>query len=210
MASSDFQQLRNTTKWLVIIFMVIGISALHLYISRNYEKSHILAREMYFLPIILCAFWFGLRGAILTSLTITAFYFTYSLLNWHGFSTDDWNRLLEIALYNIIAITIGILQDRQRARAREKLEVIQALAGTVAHEMNSPLFVAIANLELLQDDFDQNSEPYMEIENIIKNLKIIKVLIKKISQLKRVIPKDYDGTSMIVDLDKSSAPTSKI
>merc|ERR1711941_217418 len=140
--------------------MVIGISALHLYISRNYEKSHILAREMYFLPIILCAFWFGLRGAILTSLTITAFYFTYSLLNWHGFSTDDWNRLLEIALYNIIAITIGILQDRRRARAREKLEVIQALAGTVAHEMNSPLFVAIANLELLQDDFDQNSEPY--------------------------------------------------
>ena len=208
MASSDFQQLRNTTKWLVIIFMVIGISALHLYISRNYEKSHILAREMYFLPIILCAFWFGLRGAILTSLTITAFYFTYSLLNWHGFSTDDWNRLLEIALYNIIAITIGILQDRQRARAREKLEAIQALAGTVAHEMNSPLFVAIGNLELLQDDFDQNSEPYMEIENIIKNLKIIKVLIKKISQLKRVIPKDYDGTSMIVDLDKSSAPTS--
>ena len=42
-------------------------------------------------------------------------------------------------------------------------------------------------------------------ENIIKNLKIIKVLIKKISQLESVITKDYDGTSMIVDLDKSSA-----
>jgi signal transduction histidine kinase len=205
MASIDSQQLRNTKKMLVIAIMVIGITALHLYISRNYDKSHILAREMYFLPIIVSAFWFGLRGAILTSMIITAFYLPYSLLNWQGFSTDDLNRLLEILLYNIVAITMGILQDRHRARAREKLEVIQALAGTVAHEMNSPLFVAIGNLELLQGDFDQNSEPYLEIENIIKNLKIIKVLIKKISQLESVITKDYDGTSMIVDLDKSSA-----
>lgn len=207
MASIDSLQLRNTKKLLVIVLMVIGISALHLYISRNYEKSHILAREMYFLPIIISAFWFGLRGAVLTSLSITAFYLTYSLLNWQGFSADDLDRLLEIALYNIVAITMGILQDRQRERAREKLEVIKALAGTVAHEMNSPLFVAIGNLELLQDDFDQDSEPYLEIKNIIKNLNIIKALIKKISQLERVITKNYDATSRIVDLDKSSSST---
>jgi signal transduction histidine kinase len=207
MTPSYSKQLRNRKKVLVIVFMVIGISALHLYLSRNFEKTHIIAREMFFLPIIFSAFWFGLRGALLTSMAITAFYLTYSLLNWQGFSNDDLNSLLEIALYNIVAITMGVLQDRQRERAREKLEVVKALAGTVAHEMNSPLFVAIGNLELLQDDFDENSEPYLAMENIIKNLKIIKVLIHKISQLEKVVTKNYDSTSKVVDLDKSSSLT---
>ena len=81
----------------------------------------------------------------------------------------DLDRLLEIAMYNIVAITVGFLQERQKAGTREKLESIKALAGTVAHEMNSPLFVAIGNLELLQDDFGKDTGPYLEIKNILKN-----------------------------------------
>jgi signal transduction histidine kinase len=207
MTLSYSKQLQNRKKVLVIVFIIIGISALHLYLSRNFGKTHILAREMFFLPIIFSAFWFGLRGALLTSMTITAFYLTYSLLNWQGFSNDDLNSLLEIVLYNIVAITMGILQDRQRERAREKLEVVKALAGTVAHEMNTPLFVAIGNLELLQDEIDENSESYLTMKSIVKNLKIIKNLIHKISQLERVVTKNYDTTSLVVDLDKSSSLT---
>ncbi|MBU0664438.1 MAG: hypothetical protein KJ990_07845 [Proteobacteria bacterium] len=102
-----------------------------------------------------------------------------------------------------MAVTTGFLQDRQKAHAREKLESIKALAGTVAHEMNSPLFVAMGNLELLQDDFEQDSEPYREMEGIKSNLNKLKTLVKRISQLEEVVTRDYDGTSRIVDLDKS-------
>ncbi len=190
---------------LTIVLMVIGISGLHLFVSRDFEKGHILARELYFLPIILSAFWFGLRGAVITALSITAFYLTYSAFHWRGFTPDDLDRLLEICLFNIVAVTTGFLQDRQKAHAREKLESIKALAGTVAHEMNSPLFVAMGNLELLQDDFEQDSEPYRELEGIKSNLNKLKTLIKRISKLEEVVTRDYDGTSRIVDLDKSSS-----
>lgn len=203
MASTNIQQYRDKQRMLIVVLMTIGISGLHLLFPHNFEKSHILARELYFLPIILSAFWFGLRGAVMTALTVTAFFLIYSALHWHDFSADDLDRLLEIALYNIVAITMGVLQDRQKARAREKLESVKALAGTVAHEMNSPLFVAIGNLELLQDDFGQDSEPYLEMKNIINNLNQLKNLIKRISQLEEVVTRDYDGTSKIVDLDKS-------
>lgn len=199
------QQLWNRKKVLVILLMVIGITGLHIFISGNYEKTHAVARELYYLPIILSVIWFGLRGAIMTSLSITVLYLAFSVSEWRGFSGDDMNRLLEILLFNIVAVIMGILQDRQRERNREKLEVIKALAGTVAHEMNSPLFVAIGTLEVLQENFAQGSEPYQEIDHTMKNLKQLKSLIKKISQLEEVVTKSYHGTSKIVDLDRSSS-----
>ncbi|VAW38649.1 Signal transduction histidine kinase [hydrothermal vent metagenome] len=203
MVSISIKQCRNKKKLLIILLMVVGISGVHLFISRDYEKSHILARELYFLPIILSAFWFGLQGAVITVLSISVFYLSFSALHWQGFRPDDLERLLEIGLFNIVAITTGYLQDKQQARTREKLGAIKALAGTVAHEMNSPLFVALGNLELLQDDFDHASEPYQELEGIKTNLKELRNMIKKISQLREIVTKDYDGTSRIVDLEKS-------
>lgn len=206
MTSMNIQRHRDKQQLLIVVLMTIGISGLHLLCPHSFEKSHILARELYFLPIILSAFWFGLRGAVITSLSITAFYLSYSVAGWRGFSADDLDRLLEILLFNIVAVTMGVLQDRQKARAREKLESVKALAGTVAHEMNSPLFVAIGSLELLQDDFDEDSGPYLEMRNILNNLNQLKTLIKRISRLEEVVTRDYDGTSKIVDLDKSFPP----
>ncbi len=187
--------------------MVLGISGMHIFLPHDFPKTHVVARELYFLPVILSAFWFGLRGALITSLSITAFYFTYTVFYWQGFSPDDLDRLLEIFFFNAVAIITGFLQDRQKAHAREKLESIKALAATVGHEINSPLFVAMGNVELLQDDFDQNSETYEELEGIRVSLKEIKVLVKKISRIEEVVTRDYDGTSRIVDLGKSSTGT---
>jgi len=190
-------------KLLTIICMVIGISALHLFVSRDFEKGHIIARELYFLPIILGAFWFGLRGAVITAMSITLFYLTYSIAHWQGFTSNDLDRLLETGLFIIIAVTTGFLRDRQQKEAEEKLASIKALTGTVAHEINSPLFVAMGTLDLLQDDFAGESVTYQEIASVLKNLREIKVLVQKISSIEEVVTMDYDGTATIVDLDKS-------
>jgi len=204
MISQTDQRTEDRWKMVAIILLVLGISGLHLFISRDFEKGHIIARELYFLPIILSGFWFGLRGGIITSLAITLFYLPYSALYWRGFTPDDLDRLLEITLFNIVAVAVGLLQDRQRKRTREKLESIRAMAATVAHEMNTPLFVATGTLELLQDDFAEDSEAYAEINSVMKSLHELKEMITKISHIENVVTKDYDGTSMIVDIDKSS------
>ena len=198
----------NIQKMLIIAVMVLGISGMHILLPHDFPKTHVVARELYFLPVILSAFWFGLRGALITSLSITTFYFTYSIFHWQGFTPDDLDRLLEIFFFNAVAIITGFLQDRQRAHAREKLESIKALAATVGHEINSPLFVAMGNVELLQDDFEEESETYGELEGIRTNLKEIKGLVKKISLIEEVVTRDYDGTTRIVDLGKSSPETS--
>ena len=190
-------------KVLIIVAMVASITLLHLSFSHDSTRSHVVARELYFLPVILSGFWFGLRGGLLTALAVAAFYLPYSLFHWHGLTADDLDRILEILLFFVVGIIVGVLQDRQRTRAREKIEALQAMAGSVAHEMNSPLFVAMGTLELLQDDFDKDSEPYLELQNTLKNLQELKDLIRKISRIDRFNPKDYDGSSVILDLTDS-------
>lgn len=79
------------------------------------------------------------------------------------------------------------------------------MAATVAHELNTPLFVATGTLEFLHEEFDKDSEAYIEIECVIRNLRILKEVIKKISYIETVATQDYDGTSTIVDIEKSLA-----
>ncbi len=190
-------------RFAVLFIMVAGISLLHLIFSHEFEKTHIVARELYFLPIIISAFWFGLRGSLATSLAITLFYLAYAVFYWRGFAPSDLDRLVEIGLFNVVAVIVGSLQDRQRAHAREKLESIRALAATVGHEINSPLFVAMGNVELLREDFAKDSQPRGELDDIHASLGEIRDLVKKIAGIEEVVTRDYDGTSRIVDLDES-------
>jgi two-component system sensor histidine kinase HydH len=54
----------NKVKMALIAFMVVGISSLHYGTDHSHRYLHIFYRELYFLPIVLAAFWFGLRGAL--------------------------------------------------------------------------------------------------------------------------------------------------
>ena len=74
------------------------------------------------------------------------------------------------------------------------------MAGTVAHELNTPLQVVLGSSQLLQDDFEPESEAYEELRNIINNLKIISQLVKKISFLDQFTLKQYEGETKIVDI----------
>jgi hypothetical protein len=62
------------TKFTLIVILVAGISLLHYVTDQSRYHYHVFYGELYFLPIVLAGLWFGLRGALPTSLGITAFY----------------------------------------------------------------------------------------------------------------------------------------
>jgi signal transduction histidine kinase len=183
---------------------VTGISLLHLFTKQSLYHLHVFYRELYFLPLILAGFWFGLRGALATAFSITAVYFIYTLIQWQGFSPDDFDKLLEIGLFNIVATVAGTLRDREKEREKEKLEGIVSMAGGVSHEMNTPLFSALGTAQLLKEELDSKSENYKDVQTIITNLQEMSWLIKKISRIDRIEMKDYVGNSRIIDIEKSS------
>lgn len=193
---------KSNIKILFIVILVGAIGSLHYSTQHSQIYHHIVYRELYFLPLILGGFWFGLRGGLITSFSIVASYMPFVILRWDSFSPDDLDKSIEIILFIVVAVLVGTLRDREKTRMREKIEGVKAMAGTVAHELNTPLQVVLGNSQLLQEEFDSSTETHVELQGIINNLRKMDQIIKKISFIDRVELKDYVGNTKILDTEK--------
>jgi signal transduction histidine kinase len=158
------EQKYNQARILIVAILVVAISFLHYFTKMYQAYYHIFYRELYFLPLILSGFWFGLRGGVITSLSITALYLPFTLINWQG-SPDDFAKILEILLFNIVATGFGFISDRERSQgkarieaerlAREQAESADRLKSDflsiVSHELRTPLVSIIGYNDLLLD-----------------------------------------------------------
>ncbi len=187
-------------KIFLIIVLVTVTTILHFATKQSQFYYHIVLRELYFLPIMLGAFWYGVRGGLFTSLGISSVYIPLVVMHWQGFSPEDLDKFLEIILFSVVAIVMGILSDREKAREREKQESILAMAGTIAHELNTPLQIVLGGSQLLQDDFEPESTTHKELQDIINNTRTIQEAINKISQLDQFVLKQYAGDTKIIDI----------
>jgi signal transduction histidine kinase len=133
-------------KWTLLVLLVAGITFLHYNADQGRYYFHVFYGELYFLPIVLAAFWFGLHGALLTSVTISASYLPFIFLHWQSFSPNDLDEILTLLLYNGLAVLAGVLRDRETA-ARERLLQAENLAvmgrslAAAAHDMKMPLML---------------------------------------------------------------------
>ncbi len=84
-----------------------------------------------------------------------------------------------------------------------KLQGIVELAGTVAHEINSPLFVALGTAQLLIEESDQ-SPIINELGIIIRNLQQISDLTKKMTSMTGFVSRDYVGASRLLSFTDDS------
>ncbi len=121
-------------------------------------------------------------------------------MNWQNFSPDDLDKVLELLFFNVVAVVLGAMKDMERKRQREKEEAISAMAGTIAHELNTPVQIILGSAQLLQEEFQEDSEQYKELEIIIENTQAIVKVIRKISLLDRFVFKKYAGKDEIFDL----------
>ncbi|MBM9535769.1 GAF domain-containing protein [Desulfobulbus alkaliphilus] len=100
----------------------------------------------------------------------------------------------------VVEIIRDITSERMLAEEkmeRGKLQGVVELAGTVAHEINTPLFAALGTAELLAEDRTQPEEAG-ELEIIIRNLRQIGELTRKMTSMTGFTGKEYVGTSRIL------------
>jgi len=135
---------KNKLKIILIGIMIIAIGFIHLITWHRQYAYYIFYRELYFVPLIMAAFWFGLRGALITSFSVTVFYIAFTLMQVRGFVPDKFETMLEILLLNIMAVILGALRgreriERKRAQKAESLAAIGKAVSGVAHDMKTPL-----------------------------------------------------------------------
>jgi two-component system sensor histidine kinase HydH len=134
---------------LATIIFLIAVLSIFIFVTRHTQHHyHSVYREFYFIPLILGAFWFGLRGALLASCSITLFYLAFIGIFWQGLSAEKINTFIEIIFLNGMALVLGILREREhrerrRTQKMESLALIGKTVSGIAHDMKIPL-VAIA------------------------------------------------------------------
>ncbi len=88
----------------------------------------------------------------------------------------------------------------QEKLEKTKLQGVIEMAGTAAHELNSPLFAALGTAQLLQDDLT-DKEMKEDMDMIIRNIKKMSELTKKMTTATGFEAIDYVGETKIVKLN---------
>lgn len=149
-----------------IVILIGSVTFLHYSTHESPYYYFVFYGELYFLPIVIAGFWFGIRAALAASLAVTVCYAPYVVIHWQGFSLVDLDRILSMALYNLTAVIIGILKERE-AIANEKLLKTESLAtmgkslAAAAHDIKAPLVVIGGFARQLRKkftDYDPNNE----------------------------------------------------
>jgi two-component system, NtrC family, sensor histidine kinase HydH len=188
--------------WLLLWLPVILISTAHFATPSAHEWLHDVLRRLYYIPIIVGAFLFGLRGALLTSFIVTALYFPHAFwmtgphAHHHGMihadPTGTANKVLELVLYNVVGLVTGLLVEReQRARLQVEQKIVEMqamerqliragrlqslgeLTAGLAHEIKNPLASLKASAAIIAD----------EIPEVSPRRKMVVILQKEIDRL---------------------------
>ncbi|MDQ3711267.1 MAG: ATP-binding protein [Acidobacteriota bacterium] len=173
---------------------ILLVSALHFLTPVDSLIFHQIYQRLYYIPIILAAFWYGLRGGLSAAGLASLSYLPHIALHWQHQNYDyALNQYAEIALFFVIGAVTGWLGDQKR-REHERAELINAelqnayaelrqtvgqllqaerlsslaeIASGVVHEVRNPLGAIKGAVEILEDELAPDS-PRREFARIAK------------------------------------------
>lgn len=139
---------------------------------------HVLHGRFCYIPIVVAASWFGLRGGLYAATVISILILPLVFGDEQGL-TDQVAELAEILFYYFLAVLIGVLVDREylaRRKQREaevqaershKLSLVGQIAAGVAHEVKNPLASIKGAADILAD-ISTEPEARTEFKNILQ------------------------------------------
>ncbi len=94
--------------WMVIAGLILIVSVLHYTTSTTKWQYHLIFMQSYFIPILIAAFQFGIRGGLGTAIVVSIIYFPHIMLQWGGLAEGNLMRFMQIFLFNIIGYLTGL------------------------------------------------------------------------------------------------------
>jgi len=140
---------------IIIVVSALSITYLHHWIFQE-DPRRIVLNELYYIPLLLGAMMFGLKGAILTYLLVSALYLPYLSEYWTVNVLGLMARLLHLLLSGAFAFLAGFLVDREKRRQMQ-LEKDRYLAGlgrvatAIVHDLRNPLIAILGFTKRIQE-----------------------------------------------------------
>lgn len=218
--------LKHSTKIGIITAAILLVSVLHYGSGHEGIGGHIVHRELYFIPILLSAFWFGLFPGLATSVAISIIYAPQAFSDTHS---GMWPIVFQIVMFNLVALILGYLIERGRIQhakmiAANKSATLGLAATAIGHEMKSLLgalkSIANRNAEsknmILTEDFEgelNRLEQLVEIISTFDSEKSLHLLSHDLNQIvqekiqQHTAAANKTGVSFKVDLDENGCPS---
>jgi signal transduction histidine kinase len=213
---------------LFIWLPVLAITAAHFGTPGTYDWLHDVLRRLYYIPIIVSAFLFGLRSALLTSVVVSllylphAFWLTGPHAHHHGMihadPTGTANKVLELVLYNAVAVVTGLLVEKERRARRDveqkivemqameqqlvragRLQALGELTAGLAHEIKNPLASLKASSAIIADEIAETSPRRKMVVILQKEIDRLAALLERFLSFAR------PGSLAMTDIDLSHA-----
>lgn len=162
----------------IIIFCAL-ITYLHYSTASEAHFLHDIYREFYYIPILIGALIFGLKGATATYLFVVALYMPYVFISWTGVFAIEVNKLLHLLVQGFFAFFTGFLIDQNKRNA-EQLEKdkylarVGQVATTIVHDLKNPLITILGFARRIQEGkADSNESVNVIMESAQKMQKIV-------------------------------------
>ena len=200
--------------WVIAALLVV-ITLLHFSNWGSVLGVHEFLRRLYFLPIILAAFRYGLSGGLITSLLAGLLYAPHLLMYVGKAEIQIINQVMEIVVFIALGIITGVLSDiqmKQQAelerqlnqvhrlekeiRIADRLAAVGQLASGVAHEIRNPLGIIKAAAQLAKPETADNPDALESIEVIIKEVDRANQVVSQLLDF----AKPYSPQFLIVNL----------
>jgi signal transduction histidine kinase len=207
-AATEMGRQQRLWRWALLVGAVVAVSIAHYLTPPAYAHWHIVYQRLYYLPILLAAFWFGLRGGLLTACIASVLYLPHIFLHWGHEPLYRSNQLAEILLFLVIAMVAGVLIDRvrgererhrrtaeelarayeqlqssiERMRLLDRLSALGTLSAGMAHEIKNPLGSITGSIEILESAVPESDE----------RREFVTILKKEIQRLSEIVSNHLD------------------
>jgi len=186
----------RTTCFRVVLIAVLlmGISLIHYSTLADKIEQHAVHRLLYYFPLVLASFWFGLKGAAAVTVAAVALYLPFALQHWRG-SFHDFDTFLEGGLFVSVALVLGFLAGKEQGAhaalvEAEQLAAVGRTVSEIAHDMKAPL-MAIGG-------FASQLDRRMGREDPLSHQKLT-VIVKETARLEAML-RDMLGFARPLDL----------
>jgi two-component system, NtrC family, sensor histidine kinase HydH len=139
-------------KILIVAFITGGTLCLQIFTPVQMRYEHAVYRMFFYIPLFLGGFWFGLKGALSVSGTVTVFYLLYLMDQFRALSFEVFDSYLELGLFLILALIFGLVVETGKKQQKALLQAgslaaVGRAVSELAHDLKTPL-VAIGGLAI--------------------------------------------------------------
>ena len=207
----------KTTWWkLALIGGTVAATALAHHLTPVESIAlHNVYQRLYYLPIFAAAHWFGLRGALATSILSAASYLPHIVMDWGEMLGvhDEYMQAqyAELVMFQVVAVVVGLLAESERRsrehqertarelaeaytqlqesfeqlRRADRLKALGELSAGLAHEIKNPLASIKASLEILFAESSPGNDKQEFAEIVHKELNQLEHIVNEFLQFAR-------------------------